>query len=158
MHHQELVSQRIQDERTTADIAAYKTLSKAQLNRWERCKSSHRFMSFESKVLVAYKLNGSAPEVLNTFTSTGLSLTLWGGLQSTWKDSAGNVLLVSHQPSEIAPGCFLWHPKHNTLELVDWKGGKSLRFSAMWRTAFNPNQKVSGEIYLSEKLVFDRNF
>ena len=158
MQNHESNLQRIQEERTAADIAAYKNLSGEQLQRWERCKSAHRFMAFDSKVVVAYKLNGQNPEVINTFTSAGLSVTLENGLESVWTDSTGKILIVRHHPIEIAPGCFMWHPKHNTLELVDWKGGKSLRFSAMWRTALNPNRKVSGEVYLSEKLAFDRNF
>lgn len=149
---------RVQEERTAADVAAYKTLDKSQIARWERCKSAHRFMAFKGKTLVAYKLRGAAPEVLDTFTSSRLSVTLDGGLESSWTDSKGLEITLGSTPTEVAPGCFMWHPKHNTLELVDWKGGKSLRFSVMWRTAFNPSHKANGEIYLSEELAFVKNF
>lgn len=115
-------------------------------------------MAFENKSVVAYHLVNDKPEVLDTFTSVGITVTLAGGLQSTWQGQEGHVFTLDNQPKEVAPGCFMWHPKHNTLELVDWKGGKSLRFSTMWRTACNPAKKVSGKVYLCEKHVFVRNF
>lgn len=154
----ENASKRIKEERTVADIAAYSSLTGEQLAKWELCRSTHRFMAFKSKQLVVYRLDGAAPEILDTFTNTSLSIDLSRGLESTWQGLDGKEILVGHKPLEVAPGCFLWHPKHNTLEYVDWKGGKSLRFSAMWRTAFNPAKKVPGHVYLIEAIAFARNF
>ena len=158
MQNQELNLQRLKEERTAADVAAYSNLPKDQLSRWEGCNSTHRFMAFRNKALVAYKLNEDVPEVINTFVNVGVNITLDNGLESIWMASDGKELVVNYQPTEFAPGCFVWHPKHNTLELVDWKGGKSLRFSAMWRTALNPSKKRHGEVYLQDKLTFERNF
>jgi hypothetical protein len=143
---------RVTEERTAADIAAYKTLTTESLDRWEQCRSAHRFMAFTGKTLVAYRLADlpeDAPEVLETFENLSASLHPSEGLSSIWKTSNGSHLLLGSSPQEIATGCFMWHPKYNTLELVDWKGGKSLKFSVMWRTALNPSYKKKGTVYLS---------
>lgn len=158
MQMPETATKRVKEERTVADIAAYASLSGEQLAKWESCKSTHRFMAFKSKQLVAYRLYGGLPDILDVLTNTGLSIDLERGLESSWQGRDGSTLLIGHKPVEIAPSCFLWHPKHNTLEYVDWKGGKSLRFSLMWRTAFNPAKKVTNEVYLSESIAFARNF
>lgn len=157
MQNQEHNSQRVHEERTAADVAAYKTLTKEQLVRWELCRSTHRFMAYDMKEIVAYRLVNGAPEVLSILTNAGVSVTQDGGLQSTWFNKENERFDLNHQPQEVAPGCFMWHPKHNSLELVDWKGGKSLRFSTMWRTACNPAKKVAGKVYLCEKHAFVRN-
>jgi hypothetical protein len=146
---------RLFEERTAADISAQK-LNSDQHARWESCRSSHRFMAFHGKQLVAYRLLFLRPEITDIFTCRGLDVALATGLSSLWESqNTGKQFWVSHTPKEVAPGCFLWMLKYSSLEFVDYQGGKSLMFSLAYRINKNPKEKVDGTHYLLEKSVFD---
>ena len=146
---------RLSEERSVADINSQK-LPVEQQSRWDGCRSSHRFMAFAGKKLVAYRLLFLKPEVIDTFTCRGLDVGLETGLSSLWESEAtGERFWVSSTPKEVATGCFLWMLKYSALELTDYKGSQSLKFSLAYRTSKNPASKVDGTTYLLEKAVFD---
>lgn len=147
---------RLHEERAAADTSAHQNLPTDQLARWEACRSSHRFMAFAGKKLVAYRLLFLKPEVIDTFTCRGLDVGLTTGLSSLWESEAtGQQFWVSSTPKEVATGCFMWMLKYSALELVQHKGSQSLKFSLAYRTKDNPSAKVDGTVYLLEKAVFD---
>lgn len=147
---------RLLDERAAADTNAHQNLPSDQLARWEACRSSHRFMAFAGKKLVAYRLLFLKPEVIDTFTCKGLDVGLSTGLSSLWESEAtGQQFWVSSTPKEVAEGCFIFMLKYSALELVQHKGAQSLKFSLAYRTRTNPSAKVDGISYLLEKAVFE---
>lgn len=150
-------SSRLSEERAKSELAAYVCLSKEELARWNQCRSTHRIMAYKSKEVLAFTVVEGKPVIEGTFTNDSVSLSK-DGLSSNWYDEHGDLFTVSHSPKEIFPGCFMWHPRHNTLEVVDWYGENSLKFSVVWRTEHNPGVLVEGKSYLMEKLVFDRSF
>lgn len=146
---------RLVEERNIADNSA-QSLPLDQLSRWDTCQSSHRFMAFSGKQLVAYKLLFLRPEVIDTFTCRGLDVALSTGLSSLWESQREKKQFwISSTPKEVARGCFIWMLKYSSLEFVEYKGSKSLKFSLAYRTQQNPKDLVDGTIYLLEKSVFD---
>lgn len=151
---------RLADERQTADTNAEK-LPKDSLDRWRRCQSSHRFLSFLGKQLVAYRLFMDSPEVIDTFTCEGFDAGLQQGVSSLWRSSnakEGGSFWVSATPKEVAPGCFLYMLKYTSLEWVPYKDSESLRFSMAYRTTLNPGKREEGVPYLLERSVFHTVF
>lgn len=145
---------RLREERATADFNSLK-LEHEQQVRWDSCRSTHRFMAFLNKQIVAYRLIFLRPEIIDTFTCKGLDVSLQSGLSSCWERQDGSRFWVSATPKEVAEGCFFWMLKYSSLEYVEFKGEKSMKFSMAYRTQENPDNKVDGTIYLLEKAVFD---
>lgn len=141
--------------------AAYDNAQKLPENvyqRWEACKSSHRFSAFRGKEVVAYRLLFLVPEVTNVFTCKGLDVSLEGGLSSLWEDRDKNAFWVSARPVEVADSCFFWMLKYSSLEYVEHQGSKSLKFPLCYGTVRNPQDKVDGNLYLLERAVFENTF
>jgi NDP-sugar pyrophosphorylase family protein len=148
-------SNRVLDERYEADKSSLK-LSVEQQARWSACRSTHRFMAFQDKKLVAYSLLFQRPQIIDVFTCKGLDVSLNTGLSSLWESqNTHRQFWVSATPVEVANGCFLWMLKYSSLEFVDYQDSKSLKFSIAYRTVANPTQLVDGKTYLLEKAVFD---
>lgn len=147
---------RLREERLAADIAATQNLTTDSLNRWENCKSAHRFLAFQGKQLVLYKLFFQSPQISDILTCKDVKVSLVGGLVSVWESkSSGMLFEVGSTPVEVGNSCFMWMLKYSSVELADYKGSKSLKFSVAYRTAVNPEVKVDGTSYLLEKAVFD---
>ena len=125
------------------------------MQRWEDCTSGHRFMSFPGKQLVVYSLMCGLPTVKDTLQCGNLSASLSSGVTSLWLRECGTVVEVSHTPREIAPSCFLWHPKFSQFEFSEHKGEPTLRFSMLYRQPKNPMTKQDGVLYLLERAAFD---
>lgn len=146
---------RLRLERVAADGNAA-TLDTPQRNRWDTCKSSHRFQAFYGKQLVVYKLLFLVPEIADVLTCRGLEVNLRSGLTSFWESkNTAKVFSVSEVPTEVAPSCFLWMLQVSSLEMSLHKGQKSLKFPLAYKTLHNPSVRVDGAFYLLEKGVFD---
>lgn len=148
------IDPKIWEERQFADGFSLNLPQDAQ-QRWSTCRSAHRFMAFQSKQLVAYRLLFSEPQVHSVLTCVGLSADIKRGLASVWTDGDGKEFHVSHAPVEVAPSCFLWHVKHSGLDYVQYNGEWNMKFSLAYRTRFNPTMMQDGSFYLLEKAVFD---
>jgi hypothetical protein len=146
---------RLREERAVSDANALKLPLDQQL-RWSECRSSHRFLAFSGKQIVVYRLSNSHPQITDQLVCKGLDVGLDTGLSSLWESQeSGTQFWVSATPKEVAPSCFFWMLKHSTLDFVEFKGTKSLKFSMAYRTEKNPSAKVDGTFYLLEKPVFD---
>lgn len=148
---------RMREERAIAYQNA-QHLPEEVFQRWERCRSSHRFVAYQGKEVVAYRLLFLVPEVTNVFTCKGLDVSLTSGLSSLWEDRNGKQFWVSARPVEVADNCFFWMLKYSNLEYGDWAGQKSLKFPVCYGTERNPQDKIDGIRYLLERAVFDDTF
>lgn len=148
---------RLREERATAHENAQR-LPAEIFQRWESCKSNHRFAAFRNKEVVAYRLMFLTPEVTNVFTCKGLDASLDSGLSSLWEDRNGSQFWVSARPVEVAPACFFWMLKYSSLEYVDFQGQKSLRFPMCYGTQRNPQDMVDGNLYLLERAAYENTF
>lgn len=146
---------RIKEERSVADANSL-LLEPSVQSKWENCASTHRFMAFSGKQLVAYNLMFLEPQITDVLTCRGLEVSFSEGLVSTWESQATKeTYRVSAVPTEVAENCFLWMLKYSSLELVSHKSAKSLQFSMAYRTLLNPQVEVDGTTYLVEKAIFD---
>lgn len=145
---------RVDEERRFAASRAL-DLPPEQQDRWEACRSTHRFMAYENKILVAYHLVNGHPVIVDTLTCTHFGYHPDTGLDSFWRNQAGKDLHVTHTPAEVAPGCFMWHNKSTNIEYVEHRLKLNMRFSISYRTMFNPTSMEEGVNYLLEKAVFD---
>lgn len=75
---------------------------------------------------------------------------------SVWESKVSKQQIeVGSVPVELGDSCFMWMLKYSSLELVDHKGSKSLKFPIAYRTKCNPEVRSDGVSYLLEKAVFD---
>lgn len=150
------VIDRLQDERLSADALAAHSLNSQVYSRWNRCRSTHRFLSFAGKRLVVYQLLFDKPQVKFKMTCRSVEVSVTEGLRSTWRTSNGEDLVVDKAPAEMADNCFIWMPKHNNTTLqVRHDGSQSLWFGMCYRTLLNPGTKVDGVTYILEQDAFD---
>lgn len=150
---------RLADERVFADLFASNTLTPDALQRWNKCRSTHRFQAFLNKELVAYTIIGGVPDVLNTFKCVSVDADFKRGLSSVWESSNNTVVVIGHAPVEIANGCFLWHSKYSNLEYEEFHGRFNLKVNLIYRTELNPITKARGIAFLLEKSTYlDYNF
>ena len=127
--------------------------------RWEACKSSHRFMSFVGKQLIVFTLDEDYKPVLkDRLTMSNVSISSSGGLQSHWTNSHGNLLAVSHTPVEVAPSTFLWHTFGSDLQYIPHKGVYNVRTSMLFKTEHNVGYKHVGPHYMLEFNSFQQEF
>lgn len=148
---------RMREERAAAFDNA-QGLPDETFQRWESCRSSHRFAAFRGKEVIAYRLMFLTPEVTNVFTCKGLDVSLDSGLSSLWENRDGSQFWVSSKPVEVAPACFFWMLKYSSLEYLEHMGRKSLKFPLCYGTVRNPLDKVDGNFYLLERAVFETTF
>lgn len=152
------IKTRLLEERSVADENAQKHLQADALKRWDSCGSAHRFMAFEGKEIIAFRLLFDTPQIIDTFKCVGLDTGLKAGISSLWKSQSKGNFWVSATPVEVADNCFLWMHKYTQLEFVTYKGAKSLKFSMGYRTLLNPTNKVEGPSYLLERSVFNSTY
>lgn len=134
-------------------------LSPDTTERLLSCKSSHRFMAYERKVLVVYDLIGDRPRVHNRLTCEGASLKLSSGLSSVWASSSDTQkVVVSHLPVEIAPSIFLWHTFNSTVTYTPYKGVYTARFSCVYRSPHNPKVHKPDCLYVQELASYQAEF
>ena len=126
-------------------------------SRFEGCRVSHRFMAFQGKELVVYKLFIGKPSVVSVLSCRGASLDFTNGISSMWA-TPDRMLTVGHTPIEVAPSVFLWHTYHSDLQYVPHKGVYATRFSMLFKAKHHPSVKIDGEIYIQERAGFDMEF
>lgn len=148
-------------ELAMANMVAEAWFDTFELERWNLCKASGLMTVFKGRKLTAYSLGyrpGSDPArrklratLLNTFTNLGVSVSCSGGLESAWLDKNGKEINLNYKPLEVAPMCYLWHPRSSAIELADYGGKRSLCFSVMWATELEPETKKESRIYLTDR-------
>jgi hypothetical protein len=137
-------------ESAVADAAMAHADSDSQ-ERWDATQAGHRCMVYPGKRLVVYHLFLGKPEVQDTFTLIDADLDTDLGLGSKWESSDSTITYVDHEPAEIYPGVFIWHPQKSTIERVVLKNKKtSIRMSLLLRMPHHP-----GCTYVLEENIFN---
>lgn len=151
------MSNNVQLERAFADSNAA-NMSQHEMNLWRKCKATHRFMSYEDKVLVGFVLKDGKPTEIQHFECAGVSADTRLGLSSDW--CSGAVLYTAdHQPQEIYKGCFIWHPMDSNVVMCDHLGEPSLKFTMLLKMPVNwKYYKHDGVPYVLEKTVYEANY
>jgi hypothetical protein len=80
------------------------------------------------------------------------------GMASKWEFSTGEVFEVSHTPTEVAKGVFLWHTFYSTVHLGTHKSGDSVRFSMLYACPKHPLAKEAGVTYIQERAAYDLEY
>jgi len=134
-----------------------KTLSASDQALWQACKSSHRFLAAEHKVIVQYSLKDGSPANVRYWECVEVDLNIRTGLSSVWAHHKKSVR-VGHTPKLIGNGCFMWHPFGSEIQMVKWGERDIVRFSMMYRTQANPETRQEGVSFLLEQNIFDSMF
>lgn len=149
---------RLKDELKTVNTNAFTHLTPGEYIRWNNCKSSHRFQTYNGKALVLFKLHDGLPEIEDQFTCREVEVTFEKGLVTHWESQSGREFAVGTIPREVVPSVFMWMPKYATVALHSYKEGTSATVPVVWKTASNPEVKVDGNFYLLERRVFEERF
>lgn len=127
--------------------------------RWEACRSSHRFMAFVGKQLIVFTFGDDLKPVLkDRLTLSSLSMASDSGVASHWTNSHGNLIKVGHTPTEIAPSVFLWHTFDSNLQYVPYKGVYNLRTSMLFKSEHNVAYPRIGPHYILEWQAYQQEF
>lgn len=145
-------------ERAFASQLARDSLTPDGVDRWEACRSSHRFMAYKGKDLIIYTLIDGVPKSKSTHSCRFLSVNLEDGFKSEWKTSTGGVYYVTHEPREVANGCFIWHPFSSCVQYPEYNYRRNVRFSVCFKTTANPHTKRDNLTYILERSVFEDIF
>lgn len=145
-------------ERQYADSLAQR-LTPAATDRWEACRSAHRFAAYEGKQLVIFNLFYDEPQTLDILTCKDVSLSLSGGLQTTWRTGEGQLIQVGHTPVELASSVFLWHVFFSEVSYIPYKGRFEVKLPLGYRSQHNIHKhRVDGVPYILERAIFDSMF
>ena len=145
-------------EQSLVQSFLYKMGAEGQ-DRWEACKSSHRFLSFIGKQLIIFTYDKlHRPVLVDRLMMQGLSLTSGSGLTSQWFKSNGTLITVSHTPIEVAPSVFLWHTFDSNLQYVPHKGEFNVKTSMLFKAQHNINYKHVGPHYILESAQYQQEF
>lgn len=125
-----------------------------QYKRWRECGSGHRLMAASSKRIVCYSLLLGKPLVGRVLELADISLSFRDGLTSTWAYRGGEIQ-VSHTPTEVFQGCFLWHNHLSMIEYARLGKRREARVAMTWKTKRNPQVQLEGVNYMLEQYVFD---
>lgn len=129
------------------------------IERLLSCRSSHRFMAYERKVLVIYELIGDRPKVHNRLTCESASLNLTSGLTSAWHSAADDKkVIIGHLPVEVAPTIFLWHTYNSAIHYAPYKGIYTAKFSCVYKTLNNPNVTKANCLYMQELASYQASY
>ena len=142
-------------ERIHADTFASRNLDPDSFSRWEFCRSSHRFLAYSGKSIVVYRVWFNTPQIVETLTCVEAGLSLLGGITTKWSKSSGEILSISHTPTEVAPSCFLWHVFDNQVRFLPQGKKYSVSLPLAYKTKSHPSSVNEDHLYLMEKAVFD---
>jgi hypothetical protein len=127
------------------------------LERWEGCRSAHRFMGFVNKKMIVFKFVAGKPVIVDTITCSDVSMKNSGGMASVWRSShSDRVHNLSSVPTEVYPSVFMWHTFHSDVRYQPHKGVYNIRFSMLYRTSHSAYVvKNEGTFYILEQAMFD---
>ncbi len=153
-------------EMHAVDKLARATLSSEAHSRWLSIGTGHRFMAYDKKVLIVYKLDDKLqPKITHKLQCYSMRASNDTGVESCWADtykdgrSAEAVRVFHHAPQEICPGVFVGHTVFSGVDYVEHHPDQfGLRFSMYYKSLFHPKDRVAGACYILEKAVFDTTF
>jgi len=144
-------------EREYSSALARRDLSPELYQQWNEGRSSHRFLAYQGKKLVCYTLAGDRPTVVKVLSCVAGELDLETGLSTRWVTS-DEVFTVTHSPSKVAEGVFMWHVFDGNVQYMPHAGIFSTSLATAWKSPLNPSVKVEGVVYILEKTAFDATF
>lgn len=142
-----------------AFVNAY--LTGVQLDNWYSTRSGHRFLGHEGKKLIIFTFENDKPKVKDTLSCESVNLSFADGMFSLWrKQSTGDILEISHIPTEIADKVFLYHTFDSNVNYRRMSGTKyQLFFSMVYRSRHNYSKcREEGIDYVLESHVFNKIF
>lgn len=129
-------------------------MEQEQYARWCNTGSGHRIMAAKGKRIVCYSLLLGAPIVGKVLELADINVSFDSGLETTWVYRGGHVT-VTHTPTEVFKGCFLWHNHLSMLEFARTGKKREARVAMTWKTQLNPKIQREGVNYLLEQYVYD---
>lgn len=146
-------------EMHAVDRLAQASLSHEAKARWAAIGTGHRFMAYDKKVLIVYKLDDTLqPRITHKLHCLSVEASSAEGVTSHWNDSLDSSRLweFEHTPTEVCPGVFVGHTVFSGVDYVEHRPGRfGLRFSMYYKSLFHPKERVAGACYILEKAVFD---
>lgn len=128
-------------------------------DRWQACRSVHRFAAYQDKRLVIFNLFYDEPETLDVLTCTDVGASLQDGLHTIWQRTDGKTVKVGHTPVEVHDGIFLWHTFFSGVSYVPYRGRFGMKLPLGYRSSHNIHKhRVDGVPYILEQAVFDTVF
>lgn len=145
-------------ERQYADSLA-QHLTPAAADRWDACRSAHRFAAYEGKQLVIFNLFYDEPQTLDVLTCKSMNLDIHNGLSSTWRTGEGTSIQIGHAPVEVAKSVFLWHVFYSEVSYLPYKGKFEVKLPLAYRSQHNIHKHRTDVVpYILERAVFDSLF
>ncbi len=145
-------------ERQYADTMAQR-LDPAATDRWEACRSTHRFAGYKGKQLVIFNLFYDEPETQEVLTCIEAGMSLDGGIHTLWQRSDGKTVQVGHEPVEVHPSIFLWHIYFSEVSYTPYRGVFGVKLPLGYRSLYNIHKhRTDGVPYILERAVFDSAF
>jgi hypothetical protein len=152
----------LRSEHLFLDRLASEKLDPRTYARWAAVRSSHRFMAHKNKRIIAFRLAGNIPVVLNVFECDSINASFEQGISTHWhvRNRPEEGFTVGHCPVEIADGCFMGHTTDTSTDYVEYdKGKRGMLVSMFYKTPANPITSLyQGPAYLLEEPAFHRLF
>ena len=146
------------DEERELVAEALNNLSADSADRFDECKSTHRFLAFRRKQLVVYRLLFDTPSVVDTLTCEEAGFDLDKGMSSVWRNASNHNITVTSIPVEVYPSVFLWHTFNSDVIYQVYKGVRSGKFSMLYRSPHHPKYRFENYIYIQELASFESEF
>jgi len=149
-------NERLANERLWIEQVAASCLPGSDYQEWIALRSTHRFMAFEGKKLLLWRLLNGKPVVEQTYTFLQFVADNEFGAECVLLDASGKEFVVNHAPEKLAQGVYLWMPFYSDVQFIKLPGHSkyTLYFSTMLKMPRNPQLKVEGSLYLSETKAF----
>ena len=148
----------LQEEEKLSVARMLSKLNPQSVERWEECKATHRFMAYERKQVIIYRLFMGEPSILDTLTCETAELSLKKGVTSRWRDTKDNTVFFSSTPVEVYPSIFLWHTFNSEVQYTLHNGAYNARFSMLYRCPHHPKILHEGFMYIQELSNFESEF
>lgn len=147
------LDERLSNERSWTDAAASAALEGSELIEWMSLRSTHRFMAFRGKQLFVWRQSNGVPEILRGLEVDDIEIHPEDGFTVTLFDQHDREFTVTHIPTRIDEGIYLWMPYYNDVQFVKRPETNefSVSFSMMCRMPRNPSLRSEGALHISER-------